>query len=173
MVFRQDNFTEQAQQVLQNSQEMVGRYKHSQWDVEHILMALLGLDDGLPTQILEELGVSTGHVKERLDLSLEAVPKVVHEAAQIYATPRATRVLENAKFESERLKDDFIGAEHLFIAAIMETQGDSAQILKDFGVDQEKVYKAKMMFRGAPRVADPQAKRRYRAMGKYSNAMTT
>ena len=109
MVFRPDNFTEQAQQVLQNSQEMVGRYKHSQWDVEHILMALLGLDDGLPTQILEELGVSTGHVKERLDLSLEAVPKVVHEVAQIYATPRATRVLENAKFESERLKDDFIG----------------------------------------------------------------
>ena len=172
MVFRPDNFTEQAQQVLQNSQEMVGRYKHSQWDVEHILMALLGLDDGLPTQILEELGISIGHVKDRLDLALEAVPKVVHEAAQIYATPRATRVLENAKFESERLKDDFIGAEHLFIAAIMETQGDSAQVLKDFGVDQEKVYQALMAVRGSHRVDDPQAESRYRALEKYSIDLT-
>ena len=172
MVFRPDNFTEQAQQVLQNSQEMVSRYKHSQWDVEHILMALLGLDDGLPTQILEELGISIRHVKDRLDRALEAVPKVVHDAAQIYATPRATRVLENAKFESERLMDDFIGAEHLFIAAMMETQGDSAQVLKDFGVDQEKVYQALMSVRGSHRVNDPQAESRYRALEKYSIDLT-
>ena len=172
MVLRPERFTEQAQQVLQNSQELVGRYKHSQWDVEHILMALLGLEQGLPAQILEELGIPLNQVKASLDRALEASPKVVHDSPQIYATPRATRVLDNAKSESERLKDEFIGAEHLFIATIMETQGDSAQVLKEFGIDQEKVYQALMTVRGSHRVDDPQAESRYRALEKYSIDLT-
>ena len=52
MVLRPDQFTEQAQQVLQNSQELVRQYRHSQWDVEHILMALLEEDEGVPAEIL-------------------------------------------------------------------------------------------------------------------------
>jgi len=172
MVLRPEQYTEQAQKVLQNSQELVGRYNHSQWDVEHILMALLGLDEGLPAQILEELGIPLDQVRASLDRALEESPKVVHDSPQIYATPRATRVLDNAKAESERLKDEFIGAEHLFIASIMETQGDSARVLKEFGIDQEKVYQALMTVRGSHRVDDPQAESRYRALEKYSIDLT-
>ena len=52
MVLRPDQFTEQAQDVLHNSQELVRRYSHSQWDVEHILLALLELEKGLPVEML-------------------------------------------------------------------------------------------------------------------------
>jgi ATP-dependent Clp protease ATP-binding subunit ClpC len=38
---RQERFTEQAQEALQTSQQMAMQFKHSQWDVEHILLALL------------------------------------------------------------------------------------------------------------------------------------
>ena len=48
MVLRPDNFTEQAQEVLRQSQEMVRRYRHGQWDAEHILLALLEQDKGVP-----------------------------------------------------------------------------------------------------------------------------
>ena len=41
MVLKPDDFTEQAQEIIGKSQEIVRRYQHSQWDVEHILMALL------------------------------------------------------------------------------------------------------------------------------------
>ena len=43
---QQDKFTEQAQAVLANSQEIVRRYHHNQWDVEHILLSLLEQDEG-------------------------------------------------------------------------------------------------------------------------------
>ena len=172
MVLRPEQFTEQAQEVLRNSQEMVQRYHHSQWDVEHILMALLDLDDGLPAQILEEMGVSLPAVKASLDAALEAAPKVTYDAAQLYATPRAARVLDNAKYESQRLKDEYIGAEHLFIGATMETQGDAARILKEAGIDQEGVYRALMTVRGSHRVDDPQAESRYRALDRYSIDLT-
>ena len=172
MVLRPEQFTEQAQEVLHNSQELVRRYHHSQWDVEHVLLALLELERGLPEGILAELDISADSVKAQLHQVLDNSPKVIHEAIQIYATPRAARLLDNARQESERLKDEFIGAEHLFIAAIMEPEGDSARVLKEFCIDQEKVYQALMKIRGRHRVDDPRAESRYRSLGKYSINLT-
>ena len=172
MVLRPEKFTEQAQQVLSSSQEIVRRYKHSQWDVEHVLLALLEQEQGLPGDILNQLGVSVESVMRRLQEVLENTPKVAHEATQIYATPRAARLLDNARAESERLRDEFIGTEHLFIGATMEREGDAAHILKEHGIDQEKVYRALMQIRGTHRVTDPRAESKYRSLEKYSIDLT-
>ena len=172
MVLRPDEFTEQAQEVLRESQELVRRYRHSQWDVEHVLLALLELEGGLPGEVLAELGVPADRLKTRMHGVLELSPKVAYENNQIYATPRASRLLDNAKQEAERLKDDYIGAEHLFIAAAREDQGDSAQALKEFGIDQEKVYRALMEVRGSHRVDDPRAESRYRSLERYTIDLT-
>jgi ATP-dependent Clp protease ATP-binding subunit ClpC len=80
--------------------------------------------------------------------------------------------LEDAKNEADRLKDDFIGAEHLFIAAVMESQGDAAQVLKEYGIDQEKVYQALVEIRGSHRVDDPRAESHYRSLDKYTIDLT-
>ena len=172
MALKPEQFTEQAQQVLHNSEEMVRRYKHSQWDVEHVLTALLDLEKGTPEDILSELGIEADAVKARLHQMLEAAPKVTNQNNQIYSTPRAAQLLENAKSEADRLKDEYIGAEHLFVAATMETQGDSAEILKEFGIDQEKVYQALMTVRGGHRVDDPRAENHYRSLEKYTIDLT-
>jgi len=172
MVLRPDQFTEQAQEVLHNSQDLVRRYGHSQWDVEHILLALLQLEKGTPGEILTQMGVSVEAMTAQLDQALESAPKVADNATQIYATPRASRLLEDAKNEADRLKDDFIGAEHLFIAAVMESQGDAAQVLKEHGIDQEKVYQALVEIRGSHRVDDPRAESHYRSLDKYSIDLT-
>ena len=87
MVLKPEQFTEQAREVLNNSQELVRRFNHSQWDVEHILLALLELEQGLPGDILNELGISTDAVKTKLRQALEAGAKVAYEQNQIYATP--------------------------------------------------------------------------------------
>ncbi|MBI2873036.1 MAG: AAA family ATPase [Chloroflexi bacterium] len=169
---RPENFTEQAQEVLATSQEMVRRYKHSQWDVEHVLMALLTVDQGVPVQIIKQLGVSTDRVRDRLEEALRRTPRTAYESNQIYATPRVSRVLENAKAEADRLHDEYVGTEHLFIAITQEREGDSAAILKESGVDLEKVYRALRDIRGGHRVTDPRAESRYRALEKYSVDLT-
>ena len=119
MVLRPDNFTEQAQQVISRSQELVHNYQHTQWDCEHMLLALISIEAGVPVKILEELGVSPEAMKTRLHSSLEESPKVVQGSQQIYATPRVQRLLESAKEESRRLNDQFISVDRLFIAASM------------------------------------------------------
>ena len=172
MVLKPDNFTEQAQEVLGTSQELVRQFRHSQWDVEHVVLALLQLERGLPVEIMESLGVDVDTMKRRLEDVLERSPKMTYESSQVYAAPRAVHLIENAKSEADRLKDEFIGTEHLLIAATAEREGDAAGILREFGVDQEKVYKALQEIRGSARVTDQRAEGKYRSLEKYGIDLT-
>ena len=97
---------------------------------------------------------------------------MAYETTQIYATPRGARLLDNARTEAERLKDEFIGTEHLLIGATMEREGDAARILKEQGVDQEKVYRALVQIRGTHRVTDPRAESKYRSLERYGIGLT-
>jgi ATP-dependent Clp protease ATP-binding subunit ClpC len=169
---RPERFTEQAREVLATSQSIASRYHHVQWDVEHVLLALLGQEGGLTLQILEKMGVDVEAVRKRVEDSLERAPKAAHESSQIYATPRIARLMDNADREAERLKDDFISTEHLLIAVAGEVKGEAATILKEFGVDQEKIYRALQDIRGGHRVDSPTAESRYRSLEKYGRDLT-
>ena len=169
---RPERFTEQAQEVLAASQELVRRYRHNQWDVEHILLALLEQEKGITRDILQLLGVDIEAVKQRVEATLESFTKVAYEAGQIYATPRISALLENADREASRLKDEFVSTEHLLIAIAGETRGEAAAILAESGVNQEKIYQALQKIRGGHRVTDRQAESKYRSLEKYGHDLT-
>ena len=172
MVLKPDQFTEQAQEILGTSQEIVRRYRHSQWDSEHILMAILEQEQGLPVDILKEIGVSIVDMRRRLDQILEDAPKVAGESSQIYVAPRASSLLERAKAEADRLSDEFIGNEHLLVALLQEDQGDVRKIVVEFSIDLEQVYQALQKIRGGHRVTDPRAESRYQSLERYSIDLT-
>jgi len=169
---KQGRFTEQAQEALAASQELVRHYHHNQWDVEHIFLALLRQEKGLVGDILAELGVNVDAVRGQVEAALKAMPSVTYEAGQIYATPRVAQLIETAGKEAERLKDDFIGTEHLFVAMVAEGKGEVYQSLKDSGVDREKVYAALQKLRGGHRVTDERAESKYRSLEKYTRDLT-
>ena len=169
---RQERFTEQAQEAMALSQELLRQYRHSQWDVEHILLALLQQKQGLVGDILRKLGVDVDTVRQGVEAALEKFPKAAYESGQIYVTPRITNLLRRAGDEADRLKDEFIGTEHLFIAIAGEEKGEAASILHRFGIDQEKVYRALQEIRGGHRVTDARAESKYRSLEKYGRDLT-
>ncbi|MCJ7515314.1 MAG: AAA family ATPase [Dehalococcoidia bacterium] len=167
-----ERFTEQAREVLAASQGIASRYHHVQWDVEHILLALLEQKDGLTSQILDKLGAKVEAIKARVEDSLARAPKASYESAQIYATPRIARLMDSVAHEADRLKDDFISTEHLLIAIAGDDRGESAAILKEFGIDREKIYRALQDIRGGHRVDSPTAESKYRSLQKYGRDLT-
>ena len=169
---RQERFTELAQEALAASQELVRQYKHSQWDVEHVLLALLQQEKGLVGDILRELDIDVERVRQELEAALNKVPKVTFESGQIYVTPRIAQMLKLADEEANRLKDEFISTEHLLIAIVSEQKGESAAILRRLGVDQEKVYRILQKLRGGHRVTDSRAESKYRSLEKYGRDLT-
>ena len=169
---RQERFTEQAQEAIQMSQQMAMQYKHSQWDVEHILLALLMQRQGLVGEILKELKINNDVIRGQVDDVLKNTPKVTYQTPQIYATPRIAQVMQKADEEAARLKDEFISTEHLFIAIVSDDKGDAAKILHGAGITQEKVYAALQKLRGSRRVDDARAESKYRSLQKYGRDLT-
>lgn len=171
-MMRQDRFTEQAQEVLMASQELVRKERHAQWDVEHVLLALVSHQGGLAQQILEKLNIDPARVRSAVADALAKSPKLQYDVVQVYTTPRIVRMLEAANAEAERLKDEYVGVEHLLIAIADEREGEAARILRGVGLDKEKIYQALQEIRGSARVTDPRAEERYRALDKYSIDLT-
>ncbi len=174
-MMRFDRFTERAQEAAQRAAEIIQRYGHNQIDTEHILLALIEQPGGVIPQILEKLNVSPAALTERLDATLKASPKANifgGGAGQIFITPRVKRIIDLANEEANRLKDEYISTEHIFLAILTERNTPAARILESAGLTRDRVHAAIQDLRGGQRVTDPQAENRYRTLEKYSRDMT-
>lgn len=167
-----NKFTEQAQEAIALSQQIVRRYHHNQWDVEHILLGLLEQEKGLVGQIIVEMGKDLPTIRKEVAQVLEQAPKVAYEPPQVYTTPRVVQLMEAAATEANRLKDEFIGTEHILIAMTTVDKGEAAAILHRHGIDQEQVYRALARIRGTHRVTDTRAESHYQALERYSRDLT-
>lgn len=174
-MMRFDRFTERAQEAAQRAAEIIQRYGHNQIDTEHILLALIEQPQGVIPQILDHLKVDATGLTERLDYILRTSPKANifgGGAGQIFITPRVKRIIDLANEEANRLKDEYISTEHIFLAILNERSTPAARLLEGAGVTRERVYESVQQIRGGQRVTDPQAETRYRTLEKYSRDLT-
>jgi ATP-dependent Clp protease ATP-binding subunit ClpC len=174
-MMRFDRFTERAQEAAQRAAEIIQRYGHNQIDTEHILLALIEQPGGVIPQILEMLNINAQALTDRLDQTLKMTPKANifgGGAGQIFITPRVKRIIDLANEEANRLKDEYISTEHIFLAIMSERNTSAARVLESAGLTRERVLDAIMQLRGGQRVTDPQAETRYRTLEKYSRDLT-
>mgnify|MGYP000846768340 CR=1 FL=1 len=175
-MMRFDRFTERAQEAAQRAAEIIQRYGHNQIDTEHILLALIEQPGGVIPQILTHLNVNAQALADRLDATLRATPKANifggGGAGQIFITPRVKRIIDLANEEANRLRDEYISTEHIFLAILTERNTPAARVLESAGITRERVNEAIQQIRGGQRVTDPQAETRYRTLEKYSRDLT-
>jgi ATP-dependent Clp protease ATP-binding subunit ClpC len=174
-MMRFDRFTERATEAAQRAAEISQRYGHNQIGTEHILMALIEQPQGAVPQILEYLKIEANALVERLDYILRTGPRANiygGGTGQIFITPQVKRVIDLANEEANRLKDEYISTEHIFLAIMIERSTPAARLLEGSGVNRERVYEAIQHIRGGQRVTDPQSEARYRTLERYSRDLT-
>jgi len=175
-MMRFDRFTERAQDAAQRAAEIIQRYGHNQIDTEHILLALIEQPQGVITQILEKLNIDIEALSNKIDHQLRTSPKANiygGGAGQIFITPRVKRVVDMANEEANRLNDEYISTEHLFLAILSERNTAIARLLSEEGITKERVYDTIKDIRGGQRVTDRKAESRYRTLEKYTRDLTT
>jgi ATP-dependent Clp protease ATP-binding subunit ClpC len=175
-MMRFDRFTERAQEAAQRAAEIIQRYGHNQIDTEHILLALIEQPEGAISQILESLNIQSFDLSDRLDYILKNNQRANifgrSGAGQVFITPRVKRIVDVANQEANRLKDEFISTEHLFLAILDEKNTPAARLLETKGLTKDRVYRAIDQIRGGQRVTDVKAESRYKALEKFSRDMT-
>ena len=175
-MMRFDRFTERAQEAAQRAAEIIQRYGHNQIDTEHILLALIEQPEGAISQILQNLNIQGIDLSDRVDHVLKNTQKASifgsRGAGQVFITPRVKRIVDVANQEANRLKDEFISTEHLFLAILDEKNTPAARLLETEGLTKERVYGAIDQIRGGQRVTDPKSENRYKALEKFSRDLT-
>ena len=169
-----EKFTERARSLVQSAQDILTRYKHTQLDIDHLLLAMLEQNDGLAVQVLQSLNVDRPSLTRNVEDALARAPKVQYAdaGAQIYITPRIKKVFDLAQEEAQRLQDSYIGVEHLLLGLLKEGEGGAVRMLKNAGVDEEKVYAALQQIRGNTRVTDENPEEKYRVLERFSRDLT-
>jgi len=172
-----NRFTDKAKEALQMSQEIAVRYRHTQLDEEHVLLALLEQRDGIAAMILRAAGKDPGFIKTQVENALARAPKVQVSGAgggpaQVYVTPVLYQLLtETAWQQAERLHDNLIATEHILLA-LLESTGGAAAILRNTGLTQDEVDRALLQIRGSQTVTDEGAESKYAALERFSRDLT-
>ncbi|MBN1259447.1 MAG: AAA family ATPase [Anaerolineae bacterium] len=173
---RFDRFTERAQEAARRAVELMTHYGHSQVDIEHLLLALINQPEGTVSTLLSDMGVTPAALADQLDALLHAnVRPGIYGAGgrqQVFSTPRVNRVVEQAREEAAKLKDEYISTEHLFLAILQERNTPVARLLQDNNLTRERALEAVNTMRGGQRVTHPQAESQYRVLDKYSRDLT-
>jgi ATP-dependent Clp protease ATP-binding subunit ClpA len=146
-----DRFTTSAQEIAQRAGEIMQRYSHHQIDAEHMLLALMEQPQGGISQLLEFLNVDANALSAELDTILRTAPKgdsVEVGGGQIAITPRVVRTIDLAIEETNRLKDELISTEHLFLGILSQPDTPAARLLEGAGLTRDRVYDAIQQMRG-------------------------
>ncbi len=171
-----DRFTERAQEAATRAYEIMQRYRHTQLDTEHVLLALLEQTDGPIAAILEEMHVDIEQINQRVGDVLRASPRTSapgsFQPQQVYITPRVKRLMDRSNDEAGRLDDEYISTEHLFLAILSDQDSAASRILADAGVSRDRFYDALVEHRGGRRVTSPTAEVHFHTLEKYSRDLT-
>lgn len=130
-------FTERAQRALVYAQEEAKNMGHNYVGTEHLLLGLLREGEGLASQVLRSLGITPEKVRSQV-ISLVGNGNYNFNEGFGY-TPRTKRIMELSFYEARNLGHNYVGTEHLLLALMREGEGVAARILKDAGIDLQKV----------------------------------
>ena len=172
---RFDRFTEKAQDAAQRAVDILQRYGQNQIDTEHFLLALIEQPEGIVSEILDEMNISTATLSDRLDYMLRTTTKANiygGGSGQIFITPNVRRIVDQAYIEANRLKDEFTSTEHIFLAILNEKGTPVARMLEEMGITRSKVYELIIKMRNGKQITEQAGEGRYKTLQKYSRDLT-
>src|SRR5579885_2085300 len=171
MATRFDRFTIKAQEALQGTQDVAGRYGNQQLEPVPLLQALLEQSEGIVPAVLERLGVTPSAVSKETEKAIERLPKV-GGLADHYLSPALKEVLDQAAKETEQFKDEYVSTEHLLLALSGKKNDAAGIILNRLGVTHDAILKALVAIRGTQRVTDQNPEAKYQALERYARDLT-
>ena len=160
-----NNFTIKSQEAVQRAQQIAQGFTHQQIENAHILKGILEVDENVTPYILKKLGVNVDVFNQTLDNIIQSFPKV--EGAELMLSKTANKMLIDASNVAKKMKDEYVSLEHLLLA-ILDSKGDTTQLLKDNGINKKDLELTIGELRKGNRVTSQSAEETYNALNKYA-----
>ncbi|MBM4128715.1 MAG: ATP-dependent Clp protease ATP-binding subunit, partial [Nitrospira sp.] len=129
-----EKFTERGRKVILYAKEEAEKRQNDYLGTEHLLLAILREEDGLPVAILKRMGITREEIRMEVQRNLPQGTDIM-TFGEIPFTPRAKKVLELAVEEARLLGHNYIGSEHILLGLIREEEGIGGRILRNLGAN--------------------------------------
>lgn len=167
---RWDKFTLMSQEAFQLAQSKAEELGHQELRPEHLMWSFLNQEENIAGEILAKLGVNALKIRKELETYLNGLPKV--KGGEVYLSPLLRQIMNNAQKEADKLKDEYISTEHLFLAILKDQSSEASKILRQNSVSEDGVLKAVKEIRGTQRITDPQPEGKYQVLKRYARDIT-
>jgi ATP-dependent Clp protease ATP-binding subunit ClpB len=162
--------TQMSREAVTEAQNIARRHSNNEVDTWHLLAALLAQENGIVPGLLDKMSIAPSAAQLAVERELERLPKVsgAVDTSKIYVTQAVNEVLTRAETEAEKLKDEYVSVEHLFLGLLEVGKPDALKkLFKSFGLDRSKVLASLKQVRGSQRVTSDNPESTYQALEKY------
>jgi ATP-dependent Clp protease ATP-binding subunit ClpC len=131
------DFNSRLRGALIKAREEAQRRHHEHVGTEHLLLGLLGEEDPLIVDVLENLGANPMLLQQAMEQRVsDGRPDRLKTVPDLPYTPRARVVLDQAISAAHEFGDGYVGTQHLLLGLIRERQGIAAQALTTAGLTE-------------------------------------
>lgn len=95
---------------------------------------------GLIPQLLTKMGKQPEEIKSRLESMISRLPKVTgagREPDKIYISSDVERALVAARDRAQRMKDEYLSVEHLFMGLLEKPSRAMGELWKSYAIDEK------------------------------------
>jgi ATP-dependent Clp protease ATP-binding subunit ClpB len=168
---RQDKLTTKLQEALADAQSLAVGNDNPYIEPAHLLVALLGQDDGSARSLLQRAGVNVGALGNSLKGALERLPKVSGTGGEIQVGRELMSLLNLADRESQKRGDQFLSSE-MVLLALTEDKSDAGRLAREAGLGRKALESAISAVRGGDTVNSQDAEGNREALKKYTLDLT-
>jgi len=165
-----NQFTQKSLEAVQSAQSVAVENGNQQVGQPHLLLALLQQEEGLIGQLMGRMGVPMDSFTSAVTGAVGALPKVSgggREADKIYISQSLDQALNAAKQQADRMRDDFVSVEHLFLGLLQNAESSLKQLFKTFDITEQRFLTALKEVRGNQRVTSDNPEETYDVLQKY------
>ncbi len=163
MTLDPNRWTLKATEAFSAATELGRSASHPEIVPEHLLLALLGQEEGIVLPLLHRVEVDIVAARNEAELVLDKLPNAYGSEPQL---SRALRnVFDKADQVREDLTDEYLSTEHLLLALHGQCKGLG-------GVDHETLLTALREVRGSHRVTSQNPENQYQALERFGLDLT-
>ncbi|MBQ9870758.1 MAG: ATP-dependent chaperone ClpB [Eubacterium sp.] len=168
---RLDNYTKKSIEAIEELQKLADRYGQQELQTEHLLYALLTIEDSLIVKILTKQEVPVESLRQDAERLLNALPKVNGSSQDQYVNANLRKTLVDAEDQAKKMGDQYISVEHLFLGLLRHGSSGVKDLLKKYGIKESEFLNVVKALRDGRTVESDSPEDSYEALEKYGTSL--
>ena len=165
-------FTQKSLEAIQEANNLALSNNNMQIEQEHLLYALLTIDQSLIAQLIKKMGKDPQALTQAVKQEIDKMPGVTgsgREAGKIYVAQDVDTVLAKAENIADSMKDEYVSVEHIMLSLLENPNRNLKEIFKLFDIRKNDFLKVLQEVRGNTRVTSDSPEGTYDVLKKYGH----